>query len=314
MEEILFLTIIIFFIINSLEYLLSIYFLVSLFNHKIVEEGELLKQLINCYKNVSASFSFHTIFFLTFVVTIFLIIYKFGLTLEEDDCDNSNDNSSNNSNNNSNNNQQNNTSNISEVDNNNNNNNNNFRLEYNNIEKCFSAEKINVQDSQQKKKITKILNSAKEGEFDRFFKINKIFMTISYLICKFFYLLHLILISVNYNKIKEIYSDTIKDNNNNYENQYLFIIGVYKELMILGYIFFVFFLISSAFAFIMSRQLLKCLNNLNFRKCLFLETYFDKFIKNTPEMLKKNIKKMDEAISKLEKYRDVLKNNLNNNI
>lgn len=306
MEEILFLTILIFFIINSLEYLLSIYFLVSLFNHKIIEEDQLLKQLIKGYKQVSASFSFHTIFFLTFIVTIFLNIYKFGLTLEEDDNDNSNDDSDENSNENP----QNNNDNMSEISYNK----NKIRLEYNNMEKNFNLENIEIQGNQNpkisEKKIKKIIKNANEGEFDRFFKINKIIMTISYLTCKFFYFLHLILISVNYNIIKkEIIEDIITDNIN-IEYQCNFILGMYKELMIVGYIFFIFFVISSVFAFIMSRQFLKCLNNLNLRKCKFLETYFDQFIKNTPEILQKKNKKMEEDIEKLKKYRDDLIINL----
>ena len=79
MEDIKFFKTVIYSIINLLGYLLSIFFLSSLYYIKILsfyfnndDEKEILNKQ---YKDIKITFIFHTFLFLGFIVNLFIMIY-----------------------------------------------------------------------------------------------------------------------------------------------------------------------------------------------------------------------------------------------
>lgn len=85
MEDKEILTIITYSIINLLGYLLSIYFLTSLYYIKILSfyfENDNINLLNKQYKNISVVFSFQTIIFICFISSITIILYNSDLTIE----------------------------------------------------------------------------------------------------------------------------------------------------------------------------------------------------------------------------------------
>ena len=215
-------------IINLLSYLFSIYFLVSLYYHDLYFDINLQNKFIKYYKDISISFSFHTISFLAFNISLFIMIIK---TLLENEDPNEN----------------------------------------------------------------------KDSKEDNLEKINKIILLVIYLVCQFFYFLNLILLSVNYNKIKEVKVE------NFYRKK--FIENIYVELLVIGYIFFVIFLIISIWAYIFTEDkfnFLPYLTDFN-----FFESFFKKKIRNTPGNFEKQNTKLEEEIKNLEKYKSKLNGKTN---
>lgn len=215
MEDIKFLKFFVLSIMNLLSYLLSIFFLVSLFYTKLLsfyfinDENNLFNKY---YNDIAISFSFHTIFFLAFYICLFIIIFR-----NKPDSD-----------------------------------------EENKEEKCD--------------------------------KVIMIVSLILYLVCQFFYLLDIILMSVNLKKIKNANIECILKRDE-FNKQ------IYKNSLIIGYIFFAIFLVFSIWAFMFTEEKFNFLRKLN--DCNFLENYFNKFIQNTPEKLQKENEKLNDDIRKL---------------
>ena len=294
MEDIKFFKTVIYSIINLLGYLLSIFFLSSLYYIKILsfyfnndDEKEILNKQ---YKDIKITFIFHTFLFLGFIVNLFIMIYI-----------NSSNESENNKNNNHNNDRNSTLRNINNNNMRNNNNNinnwNNNDLNFRNFNDLTSNNEINNEinniegsnDNQNNNRINLNINSNFNEQ--KCYKINEIIMLIIFITCQFFYLLHLILISNNL----RIFKDKIR---NIFERK-KFVIGIFKDILISGYIFFVIFLVIGIWVSILSTQRLNCLPNLNAETCSFLNNYFDRFIKNSPEQLKKDKIKNDVEIYKL---------------
>ena len=85
MDHLAFFKIILLTLINLLGYLLSIYFVASLYYIKILSfyfEKEQIDFLHKQYKEISITFGFHTFFLLAYIATIFIMIYKSDLTIE----------------------------------------------------------------------------------------------------------------------------------------------------------------------------------------------------------------------------------------
>ena len=228
MEDIKFLKIFVLSLINLLSYLLSIYFLTSLYYTKLLtfyfqNDGESI--LSKYYQDISVSFSFHTITFIAFNVSLFIIIFRSNLSSLENDDD----------------------------------------------------------------------------QEDKFDIINKRILLIVFFVCQFFYLLDLILISVNLKKIKSANLECIFSRDE-------YVKSIYKDVLIIGYIFLIIFIIMSVLALIFTEKKFNFLQNLSTKKCNCLEDYFTKKINNTPEILDNEIKKMDQEIENLRKYKSKLEN------
>ena len=319
MENLAFFKIIILTLINLLGYLLSIFFIVSLYNIKILsfyfdkEEREFLNKQ---YKELSISFVFHTFFFLGYIVTIFIMIYRSDLSIEIIDNVQKVENVENVEN----------IRDVEIVDNvypiNTNQYNIDEKYEYNNnqfnidnrIRNNLSEETENEMRSGEPQIGRNIQNNnaniqsnnnnnnnnQENKEEDKFDKINLLINIIIFFVCQFFYLLHLILISVDSKNFKELFKQDIF-------NRYKFVKRTYIDILISGYIFFGVFAITTFWVFVFTREQFNCLPNFNIRTWDYLDNYFDKFLKNTPEQLKKSNTKMDREIEQLKNKRDELK-------
>ena len=296
MENIKFFKTVIYSIINLLGYLLSISFLSSLYYIKILsfyfnndDEKEILNKQ---YKNIETTFIFHTFFFLGFIANLFIMIYINNSNISKRENKNNNNNNSNST-----------KRNINNWRNNNLNNKNfndltsknHFDNETNND---VGSNDINIQNNN----INITINSNSNEQ--KCYKINEIIMLIIFITCQFFYLLHLILISNNL----RIFKDKIR---NIFERK-KFVIGIFKDILISGYIFFVIFLVIGIWVSILSPQRLNCLPNLNTETCGFLDNYFDRCIKYSPEKLRQDKIKNDEVIKNLTLKKENLENEIRN--
>ena len=123
----------------------------------------------------------------------------------------------------------------------------------------------------------------------------------------FFYFLDLILISVNLSEFNKKY----------YDSQHTaakFVQSIYTIMLVFGYIFFVVFVIGTLWVFLLTRTNYNCLPNFGITTWNYLDNFFDKYLKNTPELLEKNNMKMDEEIKKLEKKINEIEEEIRNDI
>ena len=227
MEDFKVLKIFLFSIVNLLTYLLSIYFITSIYFTKSIEfYFKNVKDLpLNFYyKQVSISFGFHTIFFLCYIVSLFIIIYKSDISSKSTDEN-------------------------SEID-------------------------------------QEVINN--KSKFDIF--IDYAFLVL-FGVCQFFYLLNLILISVGLGRIKKINFDCILDRDK-------FIIGVYRNLLIVGYIFFFLLLLISIWALLITDQKFNCFPYIK-KKFKYFEECLENKIEDTPEKLENKNRKLDEGLKTL---------------
>ena len=312
MDNLAFLKIIILTLINLLGYLLSIFFIASLYYTKILSfyfEKEERDFLDSQYKDLSISFVFHTFCFLGYIATIFIMIYKSDLSIVviENPENKHNNNDIPIINNNQNNILEKYDNNIKQ---------NNIRVNMsedteNGMDGKESRDPANQVSTQNNKDIAQLNNNNhhndnnQENKEDKCKSINVLINIIIFFICQFFYLLHLILISIDLNHSKELFKEDIFD-------RYKFIKRIYTDILVSGYIFFVVFVLTSVWVFVFTREKFNCLPNFNIKTLDYLDNYFDKFLKNTPEQLEKSNKKMDTEIEKLKIKRDELKNEINN--
>ena len=214
-------------IVNLLTYLLSIYFITSMYFTKSIEiYFKNVKDLpLNFhYKQVSISFGFHTIFFLCYIVSLFIIIYKSDISSES-----TNENSE--------------------------------------IEKSVINEK---------------------SKFDIFIDYA---LLVLFGVCQFFYLLNLILISAGLGRLKKINFDCILDRDK-------FIIGVYRDLLIVGYILFFILLLISIWALLITEQKFNCIPYIK-KKFKSFEDCLENKIEDIPEKLENKNQKLDEGLRNL---------------
>jgi len=226
MEDFKVLKLFLFSIVNLLTYILSIYFITSMyFTKSITFYFKNFKDLpLNSdHKQISISFGFHTIFFLFFIVSLFIIIYRSDISSESDE---------------------------------------------------------NTENNGQTTK-----------EKTKFDIINEYVLLVLFCICQFFYLLNLILISIDLGRIKEINFDCILDRDK-------FIIQIYQDLLIVGYIFFFLLLLISIWALLITEQKLNCLPYIK-RKFQSFENSLRNKIEDTPEKLENKIKKLEDGLTKL---------------
>ena len=234
MEDILFLKIFVLSIINILSFLLSIYFLVSLYFTKILDFYFIIKEktvFSQYYKDISVSFSFQTIAFLTFNVSLFVMIYK--------------------------------------------------------------------------RDLTSLYKNDNYSEDDKFNFYNMKIFLISFLVCQSFYLLNLILISIGSAKIKGLSLECNLSRDK-------FIINVYKNILTVGYIFFVIFLVVGIWAFIFAKERFNFFSKLNINNCNCFERYFNEKIENSPGKIKEKKEKIQKEIDELECYINNIKNDIYN--
>ena len=126
----------------------------------------------------------------------------------------------------------------------------------------------------------------------------KYFIPISFIICQFLYTINMIIISVGHRKIKKIISSIF------HRNKYL--IGVYRDMLISGYIFL--------FLFIVFGSIISIFNYFTYRefpKIKILDKYFDKCLKNTCEVLENDNEKKESLIKILKNKIEHLKNRIN---
>ena len=227
MEDFKVLKLFLFSIINLLTYLLSIYFITSMYFTKSIEfyfNNVKDLPLKSQYKQVSISFGFHTLFFLCYIVSLFIIIYKSDFSSKSADEN-------------------------SEID----------------------KEVIN-----------------EKSKFDIFIDYA---LLVLFVVCHFFYLLNLILISSGLGRIKKINFDCILDRDK-------FIIGVYQDLLIVGYIFFFILLLISIWALLITEQKLNCFPYIK-KKFQSFEDCLRNKIEDTPEKLENKNQKLDEGLRTL---------------
>ena len=110
-------------------------------------------------------------------------------------------------------------------------------------------------------------------------------------ICQIFYLLDLILISAGLGSIKKINFDCILDRDK-------FIIGIYRDLLIVGYIFFFILLLISIWALLITEQKFNCLSYIK-KKFKSFEDCLENKIEDTSEKLEYKNKKLDEGLRNL---------------
>lgn len=227
MEDIIFLKIFVLTIINLLSFILSIYFIVSLYYTKILDFYFVTKEntvLSKTYGDLSVSFSFQTICFICFTVSLFVMIFRRDLTSLENKDDNDNN-----------------------------------------------------------------------SEDDKFNVYNMRIFLLSFLVCQFFYLLNLILISVGSSKIKYLSKEFILSRDK-------YISKVYKNVLSVGYIFFFLFLVFGIWAFIFAKERFNFLSKLHLDNCNCFERYFNDKIENSPGKIKEKKEKIEKEIEKLESY------------
>ena len=214
-------------IVNLLTYLISIYFITSMYFTKSIKfYFKNIKDLpLNFhYKQVSISFGFHTVIFLCYIVSLFIIIFKSDISSEP-----SNENS-----------------------------------------------EIDQSVIKKKSKFDIIIDNA---------------LLVLFFVCQFFYLLNLILISVDLGNIKKINFDCILERDK-------FIIGVYRDLLIVGYIFFFILLLISIWALLITEQKFNCISYIK-KKFKSFEECLENKIEDTPEKLEIKNQKLDEGLRKL---------------
>lgn len=224
MEDIKILKLFLFSIVNLLTYLLSIYFITSMYFTKSIEfyfKNAKDLPLNSQYKQVSISFGFHTLIFLCYIVSLFIIIYKSDFNSKSND-------------------------------------------ENSEIEKEAIKEK---------------------SKFDIF--IDYAFLVL-FGVCQIFYLLNLILISTGLGRIKKINFDCILDRDK-------YIIGVYRDLLIIGYIFFFILLLISIWALLITEQKLNCFPYIK-KKFQSFEDCLRNKIKDTHEKLENKNQKLEEGL------------------
>ena len=110
-------------------------------------------------------------------------------------------------------------------------------------------------------------------------------------ICQIFYLLDLILISAGLGSIKKINFDCILDRDK-------FIIGIYRDLLIVGYIFFFILLLISIWALLITEQKFNCLSYIK-KKFKSFEDCLENKIEDIPEKLENKNQKLDEGLRNL---------------
>jgi hypothetical protein len=214
-------------IVNLLIYLLSIYFITSIYFTKSITfyfKNAKDLPLSSHYKQVSISFAFHTIFFLCYIVSLFITIYKSDISSES-----SNEKS-----------------------------------------------EINHQTHKEKSKFEIFIDYA---------------LLVLFGICHFFYLLNLILISIDLGHIKEINIVCILDRD-------IFIKGIYRDLLIVGYIFFFILLLISIWALLITEQKFNCIPYIK-KKFKSFEEYLENNIEDTSEKLENKIQKLNEGLRNL---------------
>ena len=227
MEDFKVLKLFLFSIVNLLTYLLSIYFITSMYFTKSIEfYFKNFKDLPfnSQYKQVSISFGFHTLSFLCYFVSLFIIIYKSDISSKS-------------------------TNENSEID----------------------------------KEVTN-----KKSKFDIFIDYA---LLVLFSICQIFYLLDLILISAGLGSIKKINFDCILDRDK-------FIIGIYRDLLIVGYIFFFILLLISIWALLITEQKFNCLSYIK-KKFKSFEDCLENKIEDIPEKLENKNQKLDEGLRNL---------------
>ena len=228
MEDFKVLKLFLFSIVNLLTYLLSIYFITSMYFTKSIEfYFKNFKDLPfnSQYKQVSISFGFHTLSFLCYFVSLFIIIYKSDISSKS-------------------------TNENSEID----------------------------------KEV--IINE--KSKFDIFIDYA---LLVLFSICQIFYLLNLILISVDLRFIKKINFDCILDRDK-------FIIGIYQELLIVGYIFFFILFLISIWTLLITEQKYNCFPYIK-KKFKSFENYLTIKIEDTPKKLENKNQILDKALKSL---------------
>ena len=138
-------------------------------------------------------------------------------------------------------------------------------------------------------------NNDNNTEVDKFNIYNMNIFLIFFLVSQFFYLLNLILISVGSSKIKYIGTEFILSRDK-------YISKIYKNVLIVGYIFFLVFLVFGIWAFIFAKERFNFLSKLNSNNCNFFERYFNDKIKNSPGKIKEKKEKIAKDIEKLKSH------------